>query len=349
MITLITGTPGSGKTLYAVSKILEYVEQNKRLLEKGKEPRMIYANIDGLSIEGVEQAPEDWRNTPDGSIIFYDEIQQLEPYKKSRFDNQICDDLQIHRHTGHDIYGITQFPVLLHSNFKAVVGIHQHLHRGWGLSSATVFNWAYCVDAPNAPSNKKLAEHTFRFNYPKEIYKYYKSATLHTHKARVPKKIFLGVVVLLGMSYLAYKLLFQENNFFKKIYGVKDEKQNTIKEQKENVVPTIGLKIAPTNQDKQTESVANQIEALNMQIQLIQLESQMQSLKKQSEEQQKRLNMPVSVVMFGKKCTAYNQHGLPMDLTFSECRLYAIGEKHTLIQTSINAVQQVNSNVAIQE
>lgn len=93
----------------------------------------------------------------------------------------------------------------------------------------------------------------------------------------------------------------------------------------------------------------NQIEALNMQIQLIQLESQMQSLKKQSEEQQKRLNMPVSVVMFGKKCTAYNQHGLPMDLTFSECRLYAIGEKHTLIQTSINAVQQVNSNVAIQE
>lgn len=83
MITLITGTPGSGKTLFAVTKILEYVKQNQKLLEQGKEPRMIYANIDGLNIDGVEPAPVDWRDTPDGSVIFYDEIQQLEPFQKT--------------------------------------------------------------------------------------------------------------------------------------------------------------------------------------------------------------------------------------------------------------------------
>lgn len=114
----------------------------------------------------------------------------IKPYTKSRYDNEICDALQIHRHTGHDIFGITQFPVLLHPNFRAVVGMHHHLHRGWGLSSATIFNWAYCVDSPNAPSNKKLAEHTERFNYDKSIYKYYKSATIHTHKKPHPQKTY---------------------------------------------------------------------------------------------------------------------------------------------------------------
>lgn len=208
MITLITGTPSSGKTLFAVTKILQYVKQNQKLLEQGKEPRMIYANIDGLNIDGVEPAPVDWRDTPDGSVIFYDEIQQLEPYKKSRYDNEICDALQIHRHTGHDIFGITQFPVLLHPNFRAVVGMHHHLHRGWGLSSATIFNWAYCVDSPNAPSNKKLAEHTERFNYNKSVYKYYKSATIHTHKKRIPKNLFFIIFGVILFGYFAVKMLF---------------------------------------------------------------------------------------------------------------------------------------------
>ncbi|MEC8567742.1 MAG: zonular occludens toxin domain-containing protein [Pseudomonadota bacterium] len=53
MITLITGTPGSGKTLYAVSLILKYADANKKLLEDGKEPRYIYSDIDGLNIRSL--------------------------------------------------------------------------------------------------------------------------------------------------------------------------------------------------------------------------------------------------------------------------------------------------------
>ena len=63
MIILITGTPGSGKTLFAVSKILAWAKENKR---------EIFADIDGLSIDGIEKSPEDWRETPDGSIVVYD-------------------------------------------------------------------------------------------------------------------------------------------------------------------------------------------------------------------------------------------------------------------------------------
>lgn len=212
MLHLITGTPGSGKTLLAVSLLEEYVKANKKLLKEGKEPRCLYADIDGLEMEGVEPAPDDWRDTPDGSVIFYDEIQQRAEYKKQKGSNDIVSDLQIHRHTGHDIYGITQFPVLLHPDFKAVVGLHYHLHRGWGLSQATVYQWAYCVDSPNAKSNKRLAEHTFTFNYPKRLYDYYKSATQHTHKRRIPKKFIITILLVLIGAFYVFNLFTSKDN-----------------------------------------------------------------------------------------------------------------------------------------
>ena len=79
MITLITGTPGAGKTLYAVSLLDKYAKENIKLLQNGQEPRPLYADIDGLDMEGVEMPPDDWRDTPEGSVIFYDEIQEVPP------------------------------------------------------------------------------------------------------------------------------------------------------------------------------------------------------------------------------------------------------------------------------
>ena len=336
MITLITGTPGAGKTLYAVSKIIEYTKQNEKLLQEGKEPRTIYSDIDGLIIKGVEPAPDDWRDTPDGSIIFYDEIQQRNEFKKSRFENEVCDALQVHRHTGHDIYGITQFPVLLHPSFRAVVGVHLHLHRGWGLTAATVYQWAYCVDAPNAPSNKKLAEHTFRFNYPKDLYKYYKSATQHTHKARIPKRIFAGIAGILLMGYFAYNLLFKQNNFLTTLYG----KEQTVKVQ-ENPYQQTTLSV--NTEQQQAEKIQNQqyetqlqtdIDKLNQEIQKIQLEQQLAQLKQQSQ--------PANVISFGGKCKTYSQSGQHIPMPLDECMQYANGEK-PLFKQSVDAQFMANN------
>ena len=211
MLTLITGTPGSGKSLYAVSLIEKYVEENHKLAQKGEPTRAIYADIDGLVMDGVLPAPDDYRTCPDGSVLFYDEIQQRKEFKDSRGSNDVVDSLQVHRHRGFDIYGITQFPSLLHQHFRAVVGQHFHLHRGWGMPSATVYLWAYVILNPNHRSNKAIAERNFRFNYPKRLYSYYKSATKHTHKMRIPPKFIFLAFFILAALYLCIRSMTGHN------------------------------------------------------------------------------------------------------------------------------------------
>jgi zona occludens toxin (predicted ATPase) len=229
MLAMITGTPGSGKTLYAVSLILKFVDENKKLAAQGKEIRGIFSDIDGLNIDGVEPAPDDWTTTPPGSIIFYDEVQRRPDFKavsaSGNSKSHIVTELETHRHKGYDIFLITQFPVLINQHVRALVGEHYHLHRGWGLPSATVYLWAYCVTDPNSLSKKRIAERDFRFNYPKRIFKYYKSATIHTHKMRIPSK-FLVIVgsIFLGIWFAYHQLT--SSRFIQQV--VKSDKSSSV-------------------------------------------------------------------------------------------------------------------------
>lgn len=313
MLHLITGTPGAGKTLYAVSLVDNYEIANKRaldfnaaafktnkeIIEKNNladyfsaytyfskitkqdetvlfEPdhfdyfsdktrpdcifldikfyngilknikndlgidlkdlkfvRHIYANIDGLKVQFVRPIEVDWRKCPDGSIIFYDEIQLIPEYStdNKRDEHNIVKHLTVHRHRAFDIYGITQFPSLVHPNFRAVVGLHYHLHRGWGAKAATVYVWANCRDKPNSLGNKLTAERDFRFNYPKRLFEVYESATADTVKLRVPLKLFAILLIpLVGLVMLANMLFGGGNTFFGTIFG-SEKKTETVKTQ----------------------------------------------------------------------------------------------------------------------
>lgn len=320
MITLITGTPGSGKTLYAVSLLEKYTIENKFLLEQGKEPRNLYSDIDGLNMEGVEIPPDDWRDTPDGSVIFYDEIQQREAYKKQKNANEIVSGLQVHRHTGHDIYAITQFPVLLHSDFKAVVGLHNHLHRGWGLLAATVYQWAYCVDAPNAKSNKNGCEHSFKFNFPKRLFTYYKSATQHTHKKRIPKKLFFIIGFIVIMTFFVIRQFSGGDNIISKIFNGDPEA-----EQVQEVVEQSNIEKSP---DKIVEEVIKEQGIYNP------LHGNyIQDVNK----------VPVSGMAFGTRCSVYNYKGqLLHSVSHADCMAY-LSEYGTLpkieVKNDLRALQ----------
>ena len=125
MQTLISAPPRTGKSLYCMSLIDQ--------LSRKHPNRRIYTNIIGMNYPGVltinstPEKPFDWRDLPDGSIIFFDEAHEhpafsaqdllgtartdAEKKRKSEILD-IGDSLTLHGHFGFDIYLITQNPKL---------------------------------------------------------------------------------------------------------------------------------------------------------------------------------------------------------------------------------------------
>lgn len=195
MIHLITAVPGSGKTLYAIGII------EAALLEG----RPVYTNINGLLREKfpntqlLHDAPDDWRDTPEGSVVVYDEAQQPHLYPSNAQRGPVTDErltaMETHRHTGHDLWFITQAPTFVHHHIRKLVGLHVHLYRARGVQGATKYEWSHVCESPNDRREQERADMVL-WPFPKSHFAYYTSAVMHTHKFRVPKKLlFLGVFI----------------------------------------------------------------------------------------------------------------------------------------------------------
>jgi zona occludens toxin (predicted ATPase) len=189
MIYLVTGVPGSGKTLYAIKLILDFI----------KEGRTVYADIDGLNIDGVLPAPDDWRDTPDGSVVVYDECQQkFGPDGSGRSKDTRVQALEVHRHTGHDIVFITQRERLLHTHIRDLVGKHFHIQRQYGSHVVKIFKREEVIQTSSRSVLERCDQELWK--YDKSLFDCYKSATVHTHKFRIPTKLkamFGGIAVLI--------------------------------------------------------------------------------------------------------------------------------------------------------
>lgn len=214
MITLVTAVPGSGKTLHIVKFIDE--EQQK------PDPRPIYHNIDGLKPEKFPhpnllfEAPSDWRDTPDGSIVIYDECQQPHLYPANAQKGTVHDErltaMEVHRHTGHDLIFITQSPSFVHHHVRKLVGEHIHFYRGRGIGGATKYTWSHVCNDPNDRKEQERADSEF-WKFPKKYFDYYKSATKHTHKFKMPAKAWRILFMLLAVFGYAGWYLYQNDGF----------------------------------------------------------------------------------------------------------------------------------------
>ncbi|WP_151738133.1 zonular occludens toxin domain-containing protein [Acinetobacter junii] len=210
MLTLITGKPGSFKTAKTATLAIQYL----------KEGRPVYTNIDEFDYEGVQKLPEDndWRNTPDGSVVIYDEAQQFDflQYKgreKLSTDGRVKD-LEVHRHTGHDIILVTQSPSFIHNHVLSLVGSHYHLHRAYGRAYADVFLWRYAVTMPDSAGAKNKAESHEKFKPDSKVFENYKSTTLDTHKLKIPTLYFkLGGFLLAVVLLILYMVFGSDNPF----------------------------------------------------------------------------------------------------------------------------------------
>jgi zona occludens toxin len=196
VITLITGQPGAGKTLLTLDDLRKV---------QGRE--IYYSGIPDLKLPWIElDDPEKWHECPDGSIIVIDEAQRVfRPRGNGAQVPEHVAKLETHRHKGHDLYVITQHPMLVDSNLRRLVGLHRHVMRAFGSRVANVHEWQEVNQQPDR--TRKDSQVRVR-HYPKDVFNLYKSAEVHTHKMRLPPRLLallLVPVVLAASVYFVWQ------------------------------------------------------------------------------------------------------------------------------------------------
>lgn len=220
MIELRSGVPGSGKTLSMVQALSNLLESWNKNPEEGR-PIFVHGISDlalshsplplitpsGASIHRMVAVP-DWDSMPDGSLVIVDECQSLFPPRSSQTSAPAhVAWLNTHRHRGFDIWLTTQHPKLIDFSVRALVGKHLHFRRLFGSSRAACYEWDGCSDNLAGMKDSVM---TF-FKFPKDAFKFYKSAEIHTKQSfRLPRWLLIplaGVVLGAFMIPQAYKVL----------------------------------------------------------------------------------------------------------------------------------------------
>ncbi|MCP8686068.1 zonular occludens toxin domain-containing protein [Marinobacterium sedimentorum] len=203
MIFLFTGVPGAGKTLNAIKFVAED--------EQFKDRPVFYFGIRELTLPWHELSPDDvktWYELPHGSVVFIDECQNVFPPRNVRGEAPPhVSHLNTHRHYGIDIVLITQHSRLIDTSVRPLVGQHQHYERKYGWTRVKRIIFEKCQDNTDSKAAREFAQ-IKQVSFDKKYFGIYKSAEVHTHKARVPLKLvliflFLGVL-LPGFLYKAY-------------------------------------------------------------------------------------------------------------------------------------------------
>lgn len=213
MITIITGTPGAGKTLYAISKLIRPLigSQVSGRDADGNEiqvTRTIYTNINGALFDhelidgGDNQGLRDWHKwAKPGSVIVFDEFQKAWPPRAN--GSKVPEDIQAldtHRHMGVDFVLITQSPMNVDRHIHGLCGRHLHVRRMGNMGLTIVYEWDHC--SRSLMYSKSIAKAPWK--YDKSVFQLYKSAELHTKAPRrIPSVIWLILLALGSIAYLA--------------------------------------------------------------------------------------------------------------------------------------------------
>ncbi len=191
MIYLFTGAPGSSKTL----NVIKTISEDKTF----KDRNIYYHRIKELKLPWIsldEEEVKNWDTLPDGSVLVVDEAQYLIPVRDPRKPvPEWVLKMSEHRHKGYDLIFMTQSPNLLDAGFRRFVGRHTHIERIFGLESAKWLTWEKCVTDVDDHFKRKEAV-IKRVGFDKKYYGSYKSAEVHTHKRKIPAKVFIPFIAL---------------------------------------------------------------------------------------------------------------------------------------------------------
>jgi zona occludens toxin len=215
-VTVVTGLPGNGKTLYT----LWMVEKRR----KEEHRPVFYSGIKDLSLEWEAIDPYEWHRAPANAIVVIDEAQRshddVQDQKRGRGklfgvrprgeEPDWVTQLEVHRHGGIDLVLLTQHPMFLSAHVRKLADRHLHLVRRFGLQSSTVHEW---VEVREDCHKRRADSSKSAFRFPREAFRWYKSAEAHTMKVRVPWRIWgmgLTVLALIGLiSFVVHRLAAQ--------------------------------------------------------------------------------------------------------------------------------------------
>lgn len=250
MITLIQGVPGAGKTLYALRCIIEEVlkiqlDKEGNILSIPDDVRPLISvnlkwdvenpNVKLLIDENIlriinprdlqkgegesfqkkvveETQTEELYCTlfPTGALVICDELQKFFPKRASgKAVPLFIEWFQTHRHWGNDVFIMTQDAMLIDDGIRRLVGDFRHLIRVWGLYSTNVFKFSTYQNTTTKSQRAAGVHETFEFD--KRFYGWYKSSEVHTHKRKIPAKVWKALIIFpilfIALAFILYYLM----------------------------------------------------------------------------------------------------------------------------------------------
>lgn len=212
MLHLITGANGAGKTLNTLKWVRELqLKENRPVCYNGR-----FDAVPGGELASWKKIDiKDWQNEPDGTIFLVDECHNDFPLRPpSGTPPDYIRMLAEHRKRGFDFYLITQHPQNIDSFVRRLIGPpgwHRHLKRTFGVDMVSVLEWSAVNPNCEKDGSGKTATVTMT-PFPKDVYSWYTSASLHTGKKKIPKAVwFLLVAAILVplFGYYAFSLTYK--------------------------------------------------------------------------------------------------------------------------------------------
>jgi len=223
MIHLITGRPGHGKNIYALTfleqqEFINYDKETKTFSSTIDRP-LFFIAFDGINIvdsttakyEDLDELPTDQEhdNTskfPDNSVIVIDEAHRYSPKSTNKEGfTSFVSFLKIHRHYGFDFIFITQSQKDLNIDIRNLVENHFRVNRPFGTQKSFVNHY---LGAETSENKQPVKQSSKPFVLDKRFFEVYKSASIHNYKSSIPKKyyvfialfvIFIGFVISKGI------------------------------------------------------------------------------------------------------------------------------------------------------
>lgn len=205
MIYLTTGANGAGKTLLTLKDVRA---------QQLKENRPVYYH--GFDMDEAKAAefgwqkfdPKKWQELPDGSICIMDECQNEFPLRRggSEVPDYIQAIAQHRRRRGFDFWMIAPHPSLIDVFVRRLIdkpSWHRHLKRVFGADLVSVLRFSnpdMKCEEPGAGARGEVS----MVGYPKEVYGWYRSASLHTGKKKIPRAVYVLAACAIAVPVALY-------------------------------------------------------------------------------------------------------------------------------------------------